>query len=372
MANKLKIYACSGIGDNAGADYDYWFDNNNIFNQTQAVNGLLALIEADYLELQHGVKDSRAIELLNRIDLYSVCLYFAQEYSGNTQALERAGNVVGWMYDNGTFYFKSLNNTERDAHLDRLFYQADELFKDEKYDKIKKSVFWSWWKQYVLDVDKVGISYSDKERLKEYLSKALKKNGVGSFDEAMNDEILGEKFKQSENYFLYTFFTKDQLRKLPYVFTKKFVEQTAVYNYCKSLYIGVYGNEASMRAGIRNEIEKSYGMPVEDVCKYIASGKIKPGVRGVGGLLAILGAIAAVLSALAPIVVPIIQAIFNYKKSVEIAEQHSLDNEIIENGCPKGEDINGIDFGNSSSSNWLLAAGASLIGLLLISKRKKK
>ena len=54
MAERLKIYACSGIGESAEPQqkmWDYWTDNTDCVSNTQAVNTLIALINRNYIEV---------------------------------------------------------------------------------------------------------------------------------------------------------------------------------------------------------------------------------------------------------------------------------------------------------------------------------
>ena len=76
MANRLKIYACSGIGQTEQGTWNYWLDNTETVNNTQAVNTLLALINRNYIEVTRlrGMSDADKIANLNDIDVYVLCL----------------------------------------------------------------------------------------------------------------------------------------------------------------------------------------------------------------------------------------------------------------------------------------------------------
>ena len=50
MSEKLKIYACSGIGETDKKTSAYWTDGTNSVSNTQAVNTLLAKINLAWAE----------------------------------------------------------------------------------------------------------------------------------------------------------------------------------------------------------------------------------------------------------------------------------------------------------------------------------
>ena len=76
MADKLKIYACSGIGDTGESRiFDYWTDNTQTVSNTQAVNTLLALINMRVAEVGSlSLTQDEQAECLNDIDLYAISL----------------------------------------------------------------------------------------------------------------------------------------------------------------------------------------------------------------------------------------------------------------------------------------------------------
>ena len=80
MANKLKIYACSGIG-NENVRYTYWLDNTKTVSNTMAVNTLLALINRNNIEILRLVTMTNEQKLanLNDIDVYVLCCFANNE-----------------------------------------------------------------------------------------------------------------------------------------------------------------------------------------------------------------------------------------------------------------------------------------------------
>ena len=356
MSEKLKIYACSGVGDTA--DYNYWSDNTNVLCNTQAVNTLLAYIDANKTTLaETSVTQHQAISLLNEIDLYAVCLYYAQEYSRDTYMLERAGKAIGSLYRSGLFAYNSTNEQERDKHLDNIFKTvADTVNKDVSGDE----AFDAWWNKTVIERDKVGMTEEQRELFENILSKSVSGiRGIGDTN-WQNDENINKYLDKAGNYFLYTFFTKKQLAKLPKIFTQKAMYQLQVYNYCKSFFVNVYGSEDEMREIIRTQIKKEYHKTPEALCKWIAE---KPErAEGIGFAWETF---AAVITAIASLVVPIIVAIFQYRQAVDVAAHQSLNERIVKENVPETSDFDGLDMNKNENLPYYLLGGGLLLFALL-------
>lgn len=363
MADRLKIYACSGIGSNDS--YEYWRDNVNVLRNTQAVNNLMVSIDSNLSDINLGVNNNRAIELLNEIDLYTVSLLCAQDYSGDIEKLDQCGKILCTMVMRGDFNFNSLNSEERDEHLDQLFATLSESLNNGSYEYQDKS-FKDWWESNVIALDKVGMSESDcvlfEECLFNALPKKMRKVIKRNSSIATDDPNIGKYLRKSGNYFLYTYFTNQQLARLPYVFTKKHHQQKRIYEYVKSFYVGVYGTEEAMKKEIRNGIVNEFKKQPEAVCAYIASKS-----KGVGdfGITEIISLIAAI----APIIVAIISGVFDYVKSKSVAEQQSLDKQIIEDNTMDEKDYSVENFNFGGIDNKLIFIGAGLLGLFLIFKK---
>ena len=106
MKDGLKIYACSGFGIGTTPEkFDYWRDDTQTIRNTCAVNSLLADINLLAVKLQYEqLSEADALTALNLIDLYTVCLYAAETYSG--QDLVRFGDVIAAMIEQGAFTSK--------------------------------------------------------------------------------------------------------------------------------------------------------------------------------------------------------------------------------------------------------------------------
>lgn len=364
MANKLKIYACSGVGDTAHTEtFDYWKDNVNVLKNTQAVNALSAEIEGIELEAQNETDKTRKSVLMDQLDLCAVCLYYAQEYSGNVEALEKAAAAIGSVINSGAFICESTDNTERDRHLDALFEKvADSFGSVSEHDN---PAFDEWWQTHVIDLDHVGMTEEQQKIFNECLqqhapkkAKRAKKNANTA--DPLQDENIGEYLTKSGNYFLYLFFTQEQLAKLPKVFTIKYVNQRRVYEWAKTFYIGVYGNEAAMLRVIRNGIYKEYNASPEEVCAGIASGKRKESV----GVVDWITIVCTIIQALVTFLVGYFVALYDYKARVEIAENQAIDKAILENNVPEDTDFDDMETSGWKKYAWVGAVGLGLLMLL--------
>ena len=77
MSEKLKIYACSGIGStDAQEPSGFYTDGTSMLSNTQAVNTLLARINCLYIEANSlkGLSKEDRIDLLCEVDAYSEAL----------------------------------------------------------------------------------------------------------------------------------------------------------------------------------------------------------------------------------------------------------------------------------------------------------
>lgn len=367
MADKLKIYACSGIGAaQAEKPVAYWTDNTKTISNTQAVNSLLAMINGDYIKYSRlrGLTKANKIELLNEIDLLTVCLDAAQRYSGKPEKLHNAGLIIGEMIQNGLFDFDSLDENKRDNNLDELIDAAHALYGEEPKIEVSKE-FMAWWSETVEKRDKVGLTEQQQSTIEE-AAKQIK--GIGAADDAwMKNADLAEYLTKGGTYFLYCYFTEAQLKKLPAVFRKKAAVQMRTYNYCKALFVTVYGDEAAMQEIIRASIIDQYGETAEQVCATIANtGKIS----GIGAAAApvVLGAadIVAIVTAVLGLVGTIIAAVIAYCKEVGVAKYAAIDKEAAQAATPNPDDFDGLNV-SSKTTSWLPLAAIG-IGLLFLLK----
>lgn len=375
MSEKLKIYACSGIGN---AEYSntpiaYWTDNTNTISNTQAINTLLARINLLNISISRlqGITPEEKIECLNEIDMLCVCLDAAKRFKDDNEGLEYAGGVICKMMSDDMFAFDNLNTDSRDAHLDELIAYANEQYNDRTPISNINPEFMQWWNESVVSRNKVGLNFGQQQNARKALKKAVEIiKGIGTVDWSqygdpnwLNNADLAEMLTKGAEYFLYTYFTVDQLKKLPRIFAERRINQLKTYNYCKSMFVGIFGSEEEMQLIIRAGIVDVMGEEPEDICDGIVSGKTKSIGIATEVLVTI---ITAVISA----VIAIVQAICNCIKETNIAKYGALDKEVIEEGVPNPEDFDGIKFdGDKKGSSKLLTIAAIGAGLLLLLKK---
>lgn len=378
MADRLKIYACSGIGENAESQeqlWEYWNDNTDCISNTQAVNTLLLLINRNYIEITRlaGMTREDKIANLNDIDVYVLCLHAAQHCAQHYKNLEKAGKVIGDMILNGAFDKQSLNAVERDANLDSLFDKFEELYSGD-HELSENPEFEAWFNENVVARNKVGLSSIAQATVK----KSLKTAKIGVSGDYTENADLAKYFADSGTYFLYTYFTDEQLAKLPRIFAKKKRLQMKTYNYCKSLYVDVYGSEAEMREIIRMDIVNRFEQEPESVCAGIVSGDVRPiglilfGLTGAAAVKALI----ALLSAIASVLIAIITTIGKCVAEKNNEKYASINEAAVQASMPTETDYAGFQ-GNGyrnvtkAGGNWwtyLLIGGAAL-GLILSKKR---
>ena len=361
MAEKLKIYACSGIGAaQADKPVAYWTDNTNTVSNTQAVNSLLAAINSDYIKFSRLRSLSKAdkLTLLNEIDLLTVCLDAATRYSGKAAALHHAGLVIGGMVKKGLFDFDSLNETQRDNNLDELLDMAHEAYNEEEAPAANAE-FMNWWRETVEMRDKNGLSEKQQNIISSEIAKKI--SGIGAADESwMQNADLAKYLTKGSMYFLYCYMTPEQLAKLPAIFKKKQKMQLATYYYCKALFVSVYGSEDEMQEIIRAGIIDEFGETAEEVCAEIVSGK-----REAIGIAAQI--VVAIIGAVSSIVIGVITAICTMVANTNVAKYAAVDRQAVESSTPNEDDFSGLNFGGGSATSWLPLAAIG-VGLLFLLK----
>lgn len=375
MAEKLKIYACSGIGD-AEQNYTYWTDNTQTVDNTQAVNSLLAKINSLVIEIKYlqGMTDADVIEDLNKIDMLCVALDAAQRYREDAKKLYHAGEVIATMMGDGAFQFSSLDDAERDVHLDGLLDRFHDLMQEDGL-KVDDPEFMEWWKKTVCERNKVGLNTDARKATKKALVQAAK--GIGEVDESWKEDAdISEYLLNAGTYFQYLYFTPEQLAKLPKIIAERQKAQKRIYNYCKAYFVSIYGSEEEMQGIIRDGIVKDFGVQPEEMCEQIASGKkVQPigfaflGMVGAAAVKAFL----SFLSVMATILVGIITAICNAVVQSNTAKYAAMEKSIVETGSPKASDYDSYNLSGSTTlignKSSLLTFGLIGLGAILLLKK---
>lgn len=303
MSERLKIYACSGIGDvDTEETYNYWTDNTDTLNNTRAVNSLLIAINGAWIRASRfeGLTDAQRIEYLNLIDLYVVCLEAAKRYAEQPEMLHRAGVVIGAMAHDGLFVYDSTNSKKRDAHLDKLIETLNTgIHSDTEY--VTEPDWMNWWKENIEDLNEATFSETEKNKIREAVS------GIGDTNIPTDPMKM---LYEAGTYYIYTYFTQAQLNKLPgknrAIVEKKAKYQKQVYNYNLSYCVRVCGSAAKVREVCTQRIEERFGKPINKVIDDMVANGGK--IEGVG---AISAAVATILTAIISAVVTIVIALIN-------------------------------------------------------------
>ena len=377
MADKLKIYACSGIGNLANAEQPikYWTDDTNTVSNTQAVNTLLAQINSRYIEVTRlrNLSQQEKIDLLCDIDLLSVCLDAAKRFSDDPEKLHRAGEIIGSMAQSGAFNFESLDSAKREEHLEDLIAKAHEEYEDDTPATGDTAWFMEWWKKNVEDRNVVGLKFGQQQNLRKVMKKAV--SGIGAVDTSWQQNAdLAEYLTKGAEYFLYTYFTDEQIAKLPRVFRVKRNKQLQTYNYCKALFVDVYGSEQEMQDIIRAGIIDYFQETPEAICdgffqKTTGTKKIGfvflglVGAEAVGALISLLGVVATLIGT-------IINAICTMVAQTNVAKYGSIDRQVVDTSVPDPDDYDDLDINglSSDSSSWIKYAAIGAAVLLLLKR----
>lgn len=362
MNGKLNIYACSGVGQVGDQiRYDYWLDGTSTLTNTQAVNSLLARINLLYAETLYlpELTDEQVSERLDQIDMLSLALAYAQQLHGNSEELHRAGLVLGSMVADGQFSCNSTDYDERSANLDRLFAEAkkrmqrDSIVTDEEYMQ--------WWNDMIIDRDCVGLT---DEQIERAVAAGQK---ISGYEENVD---LAKYLNNASEYFLYTYFTDAQLNKLPYVIKRKAKTQRDIYNYCKAVYVAMYGSEAEMKSIIHTGIIGYFGQSPEAVVKTMYDEYLNSG--SVGNIEWTATAIVEIIGAIFTFIVGVVAAICTAVANVKIAEAQEVDIKAAQAAVPGQEDWPSDwskDLPDSLKNNSLLWIGGAALAAWLILRK---
>ena len=373
MSNKLKIYACSGIGDvvaDAEKPLGYWSDDTNAISNTQAVNTLLAIINSRNITVQRllNITPQKRLDYLNDIDMLSIALHAAKKYQNDVDALHRAGMVIDKLLQEGDFDFYSLAG--REDHLDTLFGKFEDMMSDGFAIENPSAEFMSWWKTTVEDRNKVGFNFGEQQNIRKALKKAV--SGLGAVDESWKEnEDLNEYLFNGGKYFLYTYLTDAQLNAMPLIFKAKKAGQVRIYNYCKAFFVDIYGSEEEMQEIIRASIVDQFQEEPETLCETIYENE-KRGAKGTGGVVLAatmtIAELIQIITIIAGILIAIVTAICECVYKSNAKKYEALNQKLIDDSCMDENDYNQLENGlnRASTSNILTwgLLGAGLVYLL--------
>lgn len=355
MADKLKIYMCSGVGDAKGA-YQYWLDGTNTLSNTMAVNTLLARINAlcVRLDYQAGLTPSDRIELFNQIDILVCALQFARSCKGDNNALARAGRLIQQYINDQRFDCTDTTDDARAAHLDRVYADLAAAFADGK-DSTASGSFISWWREKIVSSNRCALTSAQQSAGRKAIAKRA---GVGSADEEEHD-IMYYIYNSGE-YFLYLFIPEEDRKNLPYYLQEKIKIQQKTYDYVRRGYLATISeDEESLQQLIRaNIIEQFKGSTPEAVVTKLLK------KRGIGVAMTAatitVAEIISIIQLIITFVVGVLSVVFQYLGTVVQAKYAVPEN--INDGAPDDEDWVGATTGNNKL---LLFGGIGLILYLL-------
>ena len=373
MSEKLKIYACSGIGETDSQEQPirFWTDGTNTISNTQAVNTLLVKINSAYIRASKQDWNVHKLELLNDVDMLSVALEAAKHYATDNEGLHRAGEVISHMIQEGAFESQETDATARENHLEELIDKFYAIHNDDEPLSNVSPDFMDWWKINVEQRNKVGLNFGQQQAVRKALKKAV--SGVGEIDPAWkeNPEIANY-LLNAGTYFIYLYFTDAQLAKAPATLKVKRKNQQRVYNHCKGYFVGVYGSEEEMQQIIRDSIYAEFSREPEQVIDDMLNGKSS--TNGVGPIEVAITITAEIfvkiLLAVFTTLIAIVSLICKAVVQSNADKYASIDQSIIDGGCPSPEDeeaLNRLKKKTQASDSWIGWAAAGL-GLLFILK----
>lgn len=162
-------------------------------------------------------------------------------------------------------------------------------------------------------------------------------------------------------YFLYIFIPESDLAKYNVTIYRKRQGQLKTYAYVRELFVGHdYGTETQLLDIIRNGIEKTFGVTVEDVLFDIRNGNRE----AVGQLSATV--IAAIISAVVSVVLAVISGVIQYAQSVKIAKYTAPTYQELEDSAPAA-----TDFTQKTKQKGLIWVAVAGIGLMIIGMFRK-
>lgn len=374
MSEKLKIYACSGIGETDSQEQPirFWTDGTNTISNTQAVNGLLAKINLAHIQAtkQQGLSDGDRIGLLCDVDLFSVALEAAKHYATDNEGLHRAGEVISHMIQVGAFDYREMDSEARENHLEELIDKFYAIHNDGEPLSNVDPDFMDWWKINIEQRNKVGLNFGQQQNIRKALKNAV--SGIGEIDPHWKDnEDLSNYLLNGATYFLYTYFTDAQLAKLPAAFKVKRKGQLRIYNYCKALFVDQYGSEEDMQSIIRGGIIAELRGEPEQVCADMLAKQTKGTGSITTAIVITVKELIQIITIVATVLIAIVYAICDCVYKTNAKKYGAIDQAIVQDSAPSDEELEALDRlhsnGKLGGSSWIGWAAAGL-GLLFILK----
>lgn len=179
-------------------------------------------------------------------------------------------------------------------------------------------------------------------------------NGGWERNEMLRQYLGTSKDGGCAEYFLYTFIPEEDLAQYNAIIYRKRRQQIKTYAYVRELFVGHgYGTEEEMVEIIRNGIENTFGVPIENVLF-----EIKTGNRESVGIATEI--IVAIISAVVSVVLAVISGVVSYCQSVKIAKYTAPTFEELEDSAPAP-----TDFTKNTKRKGLILATLAGFGLII-------
>lgn len=346
MSEKLKIYACSGLGIGATNRAKEWIaEGTSAATNTQAMNSMLSYINLLATELRNPdiwTKEEYLYKL-NEFDLACVCFYYARLFKDNTEKLSMAGKCIAEYKRQDGFNSNNSDVEWHEQHVDKIIDDIDAMLLSDDKNIDPEVEFVDWWQKEVVEKNVVGLS--------DGRVGATITTDYGDLNKYLYD---------GGTYFLYLYIPEKKRASLPYRIRKKIRKQQEVYDYCKKCfcpeYGGIYGSEADMQRVIRAGIIEDFKQTPENIAKDIVD-KIS-----IGQLSATV--IAAIITAVTTLVIAILGLIINYASAVAAAKYAEPEDPQV--GMAEGDDF--MSAGTTDWGKWILFGGIGLLVLLGLNK----
>ena len=262
----LKIYACSGVS----GVYDYYQDDIGFYDRYLNEHAVIDEIERCAVEVEHlRLSVDERLERLNRIDVMVLTLRAINLYN---DCLGRAGAFISQMIADGQCFCSSLDDTTRDANLNRLIEHFDLLMTTDDNPVADDDDFNAWFASYVLKHNYCAVSEEDKMRSLEFFS-SQHLSGVGSSELSKEDyEYLIENpksfIREAPGFFTYTFIPDDEIELYPWLIKYRRDKELKVKAYLRECLVGVYYTyDKDFEAALRTNFIKKYEQTPEEFIK---------------------------------------------------------------------------------------------------------
>lgn len=356
MSDKLKIYACSGVGSttqDAKQLHSYWLDGTRTVSNTQGVNTLLALINLELAELNTlPLNDHERLEKYNKLDLLTICLRVAQRYGDDEKKLALAGKAIGKLAQDGTLDCVDTDDDSRSAHLDAVYSRVLDMVSSGQVGTTDPE-FVEWYNTTILQANKVGLTKEQQKAVQ----------GVGATDEQDPAYYISN----SKDYFLYLYIPNDDIKNWKPIVAERRAKQQEIYAYCVNCMQPLYGaaTQQVLQAQIRKSILETFGTTPEGVIAGMKRGSV-----GIGPEPVTLSAmaIAAIIVTCIQVVGSIIAAVIACCAQVAAAKYSQPINSST--GIPDADDFDAAGWdGTSGKKDNKMMIILAAIALFLFSKK---